>query len=78
MCEASKIFKVKFKPFKTFSTKEGLQTNKFSGGIIVSTGSTYLYFVNIIKQLLEILKSNTKLESVCWIKKYQNEWSTNR
>jgi len=40
-------FKVKFKPFKTFGTKEGLQTNKFSGGIIVSAGSTYLYFVNI-------------------------------
>jgi hypothetical protein len=40
-------FKVKFKPFKTFGTKEGLQTNKFSGGIIIGTGSTYLYFVNI-------------------------------
>jgi hypothetical protein len=40
-------FKVKFKPFKTFGTKGGLQTNKFSGGLIISTGSTYLYFVNI-------------------------------
>jgi hypothetical protein len=40
-------FKVKFKPFKTFGTKDGLQTNKFSRGIINGTGSTYLYFVNI-------------------------------
>ena len=40
-------FKVKFKPFKTFSTKVRLQTNKFSGALIVSARSAYLYFVNI-------------------------------